>query len=140
MFLPRRAPAQRLLTAAIFTARSLRLIRCKRPGSGTASRPQQQPSERDKEQTKYYRHRNFATELQYFQPKGRFAFIRATSVSSTRAALPRRRLRFAFFNDNRWRREERARKTFPRAVILKRLATDLRVLLRAMGFGIREES
>jgi hypothetical protein len=25
----------------------------------------------------------------------------------------------------------------PRAVILKRLATDLRVLLRAIGFGIR---
>jgi hypothetical protein len=45
-------------------------------------------------------------------------------------------LRFALFTDNRWRREERALKTFPRAVILKRLATDLRVLLRAMGFGI----
>jgi hypothetical protein len=57
-------------------------------------------------------------------------------VSSTRAALPSRRLRFAFFTDNRWRREERALKTFPRAVILKRLATDLRVLLRAVGFGI----
>jgi hypothetical protein len=28
----------------------------------------------------------------------------------------------------------------PRAVILKRFATDLRVLLRAMGFGIRRES
>jgi hypothetical protein len=61
-------------------------------------------------------------------------------VSSTRAALPSRRLRFAFFTDNRWRREERALKTFPLAVILKRFATDLRVLLRAMGFGIRRES
>jgi hypothetical protein len=28
----------------------------------------------------------------------------------------------------------------PRAVILKRFATDLRVLLRAMGFGIRQQS
>jgi hypothetical protein len=45
-------------------------------------------------------------------------------------------LRFALFVDNKWRREERALKTLPRAVILKRFATDLRVLLRAMGFGI----
>ena len=73
------------------------------------------------------------------QPKGRFAFTRATSVSWTSAAFPNRRLRFALFTDNRWRREERALKTFPRAVILKRFATDLRVLLRAMGFGIRPE-
>ena len=75
-----------------------------------------------------------------FQPKGRFAFTRATSVSSTSAALASRRLRFALFVDNRWRREERDLKTLPRAVILKRFATDLRVLLRAMGFGIRRES
>jgi hypothetical protein len=27
----------------------------------------------------------------------------------------------------------------PRAVILKRFATDLRVLLRAIGFGIRQQ-
>jgi hypothetical protein len=74
-----------------------------------------------------------------FQPNGRFAFTRATSVSSTRAALPSRRLRFALFVDNKWRREERDLKTLPRAVILKRFATDLRVLLRAMGFGIRRE-
>ena len=59
---------------------------------------------------------------------------------STRAALASRRLRFALFVDNRWRREERALKTLPPAVILKRFATDLRVLLRAMGFGIRGES
>ena len=78
--------------------------------------------------------------LEHSQPNGRFAFIRATSVSSTRAALASRRLRFAFFTDSRWRREERALKTLPRAVILKRFATDLRVLLRAMGFGIRRES
>jgi hypothetical protein len=46
-------------------------------------------------------------------------------------------LRFAFLEDNKWRREECARNTLPRAVILKRLATALRVLLRAIGFGIR---
>jgi hypothetical protein len=61
-------------------------------------------------------------------------------VSSTRAALASLRLRFALFVDNRWRREEHALKTLPRAVILKRFATDLRVLLRAMGFGIGGES
>ena len=63
--------------------------------------------------------------------------MRATSVSSTRAALLNRRLRFAFFAESKWRRAECARNTLPRAVFLKRLATDLRVLLRAMGFGIR---
>ena len=73
------------------------------------------------------------------QPNGRFAFTLATSVPSTRAALASRRLRFALFVDNRWRRDGRALKTLPLAVILKRLATDLRVLLRAMGFGIRQE-
>ena|SRR5262245_51256479 len=75
-----------------------------------------------------------------YQPNGRFAFTRATSVPSTRAALARRRLRFALFVDNRWRRDGRALKTLPRAVILKRFATDLRVLLRAIGFGIRPET
>jgi hypothetical protein len=60
-------------------------------------------------------------------------------VSSTRAALASLRLRFALFVDKRWRRDGRPLKTLPRAVILKRFATDLRVLLRAMGFGIREE-
>ena len=79
-------------------------------------------------------------ELRRLQPKGRFAFIRATSVLCTRAALPSLRLRFAFFADNRWRREERALKTLPPAVILKRFATDLRVLLRTVGFGITGES
>jgi len=74
------------------------------------------------------------------QPKGRFAFTRATSVLSTRAALPSRRLRFELFDDNKWRREERDLKTFPRAVILKRFATAFRVLLRATDFGIRLES
>jgi hypothetical protein len=63
--------------------------------------------------------------------------MRATSVLSTSAALLSRRLRFAFFVDSKWRREECPRKTLPRAVILKRFATALRVLLRAIGFGIR---
>jgi hypothetical protein len=73
------------------------------------------------------------------QPNGRFAFTRAASVGSTRAALPSRLLRLAVFVDNKWRRDERALKILPRAVILKRFATDLRVLLRAMGFGIGHE-
>ncbi len=45
-------------------------------------------------------------------------------------------VRLALFEDNKWRREERLLKILPREVILKRFATDLRVLLRAMGFGI----
>ena len=65
--------------------------------------------------------------------------MRATSVASTRAALLKWRFRFALFADSRWRREECARKTFPRAVILKRFATALRVLLRAIAFGIRPQ-
>jgi len=65
--------------------------------------------------------------------------MRATSVSSTRAALLKWRFRFPLFTDSKWRREECARNTFPRAVILKRFATDLRVLLRAIGFGIRRQ-
>jgi hypothetical protein len=65
--------------------------------------------------------------------------MRATSVLCTRAVLLKWRLRFAVFAANKWRREECARNTLPRAVILKRFATDLRVLLRAIGFGIRRE-
>jgi hypothetical protein len=65
--------------------------------------------------------------------------MRATSVSSTRAALLKWRFRFALFPDSKWRLEECVRKTLPRAVILKRFATDLRVLLRAIGFGIKRE-
>ena len=66
--------------------------------------------------------------------------MRATSVSCTRATLLNRRLRFAFLADSKWRRDECARNTLPRAVILKRLATDLRVLLRAIAFGIGRET
>src|SRR5712692_4957055 len=71
------------------------------------------------------------------QPNGRFALIRAASVWCTSAALLSWRLRFAFFDDSKCRREDCVLKTLPRAVILKRFATDLRVLLRAIGFGIR---
>jgi hypothetical protein len=63
--------------------------------------------------------------------------MRATSVLSTRAALLSRLLRLALLADNKWRREECARNTLPCAVILKRFATDFRVLLRAIAFGIR---
>ena len=62
------------------------------------------------------------------------------SVLSTRATLLSRRLRFAFFAESKCRREERALRILPRAVILKRFATDLRVLLRAIGFGIGAEA
>ncbi len=65
--------------------------------------------------------------------------MRATSVLSTSAALPRWRLRFAFLDESKCLREECALKTLPRAVILKRFATDLRVLLRAIDFGIGRE-
>jgi hypothetical protein len=61
-------------------------------------------------------------------------------VLSTQAALLSRRLRLAFLADIKWRREECARNTLPRAVILKRFATDLRVLLRAIGLGMRRET
>ena len=62
--------------------------------------------------------------------------MRAMSVLSTRPALLNLRLRFAFFEESKCLREEWARKIFPLAVILNRFATDLRVLLRAIGFGI----
>lgn len=65
--------------------------------------------------------------------------MRATSVRSTSAALARWRLRFAFLDESKCLREEWALKTLPRAVILKRFATDLRVLLRAIDFGIERE-
>ena len=65
--------------------------------------------------------------------------MRATSVSSCAPCLLKWRFRFAFFTDSKWRREECARNTLPRAVILKRFATALRVLLRAIGFGIRRQ-
>ena len=70
---------------------------------------------------------------------GRFALMRASSVLSTRAILLNCRLRLAFLDDIKWRREDCERKTLPRAVILNRLATAFLVLLRAMDFGIGRE-
>ena len=61
------------------------------------------------------------------------------SVLSTRAALPSWRLRFAFLAESRCRREDCALNTLPRAVILNRFATALRVLLRAIDFGMKHE-
>jgi hypothetical protein len=155
VFLLRRHPAQHSLIAAIFTVLSLRLIHWKPRGSGTVPGPpaQRPQSERKVQRERPRQRRTFVTRrtrrrgvrtaqcaVRSFYPKGRLAFTRATSVPWTRAALASRRLRFALFVDNKWRREERDLKTLPRAVILKRFATDLRVLLRAMGLGIRRES
>ncbi len=132
--LPQR-PAQRLLIDGISTARNPRLIRWKRHDNGTAQQ-QLRTLERECLPRKLQRRRTFGIRNRASQPNGRFALTRAMSVLSTHAALPSRRLRFAFFVDNKWRREERVLKILPRAVILKRFATDLRVLLRAMAFGI----
>lgn len=68
-----------------------------------------------------------------------FDLILATSVLSTTAALLMCRLRFALFDESKWRRDARLRKTFPEAVILNRFEAAFRVLLREMGFGIRRE-
>jgi len=51
-------------------------------------------------------------------------------------AFPSWRLRFEDLHSAKWRRKALVRFTFPEAVSLKRLATDLRVLLRAMDFGM----
>ena len=63
--------------------------------------------------------------------------MRAMSVLSTTSAFAIWRLRFALLPERRCRRDACWRKTLPVAVILKRLATAFRVLLRAIGFGIR---
>ncbi len=68
-----------------------------------------------------------------------FALIRAVSVESTTADFAMWRFRLALFEESRCRREAWERMTLPVAVILNRLATALRVLLRAIGFGIRRE-
>ena len=48
------------------------------------------------------------------------------------------RFRLADLHWSKCLRPPRVRKTLPVDVTLKRLATDLRVLLRAMGFGMRK--
>ena len=62
--------------------------------------------------------------------------MRSTSVSSTTADFAMWRFLLAFLLAIRCRREAWLRTTLPVPVILKRLATDLRVLLRAIAFGI----
>ena len=66
-----------------------------------------------------------------------FALIRASSVLWTAADLAMCRLRLALFDESKWRRDACWRLTFPVAVILNRFETAFRVLLRAIGFGIR---
>ena len=66
-----------------------------------------------------------------------FILIRAVSVLWTSADFAMWRLRLALFDESRWRREACCRLTFPVPVILNRFETDFRVLLRAIGFGIR---
>lgn len=63
--------------------------------------------------------------------------IRAISVPWTRADFAMWRFRFALFEDIRCRRDAWERNTFPVPVTLNRFETALRVLLRAMDFGIR---
>ena len=70
-------------------------------------------------------------------PNGMFSLIRFSSVLWTSADFAMWRLRLALFDDNRWRREACCLLTFPVAVILNRFETAFRVLLRAIGFGIR---
>jgi len=62
--------------------------------------------------------------------------MRATSVGSTTADLAILRLRFELLVARRWRRLAFVRMILPVPVTLKRLATALRVLLRAIGFGM----
>ena len=62
--------------------------------------------------------------------------MRATSVTSTTTDLAIWRFLLALLEAMRWRRDALLRIILPLPVILKRLATDLRVLLRAIDFGI----
>ena len=66
-----------------------------------------------------------------------FILIRAVSVLWTSADFAMCRLRLALFDESRCRREACCRLTFPVPVILNRLETAFRVLLREIGFGIR---
>ena len=62
--------------------------------------------------------------------------MRASSVTSTTTDLAMWRFLLALLEAIRWRRDALLRTILPLPVILKRLATDLRVLLRAIDFGI----
>ena len=50
-------------------------------------------------------------------------------MESTSLEVPRERRRFGLLVDNRWRLPARERMTLPVPVILKRFATDFRVLM-----------
>lgn len=71
-----------------------------------------------------------------FYAKGRFALMRAVSDSCTTTDLPSLRLLFDDLHSSRCLRPLCERITLPVPVILKRLATAFRVLLRAMDFGM----
>jgi len=71
------------------------------------------------------------------QANGRFDLIRYISVLSTAADLAMWRLRFALLEESKCRRDACCLLTLPVPVILNRFETDFRVLLRAIGFGIR---
>lgn len=68
---------------------------------------------------------------------GMFILIRATSVLSTTADFAMWRFFLPLLVESKCRREACWRKTLPVPVILNRLDTAFRVLLRAMAFGIR---
>ena len=71
------------------------------------------------------------------QANGMFDLIRYVSVLSTSTDFAMWRLRLPLFEDRRCRRELCWRMTLPVPVILNRLETAFRVLLRAIAFGIR---
>ena len=62
--------------------------------------------------------------------------MRGRSDSWTNEALARLRFRLADLHSSKCRLPGLLRSTFPVAVTLKRLATDLRVLLRGVFFGM----
>jgi hypothetical protein len=68
--------------------------------------------------------------------KGRFALMRGASEGLTKESLANWRFRFADLHSSKCRLPGLLRITFPVAVTLKRLATDLRVLLRGVVFGM----
>jgi hypothetical protein len=77
-----------------------------------------------------------ARRISFPYANGRLALIRAPSESCTSTDLASLRFRFGDLHWSKCLRPPRVRTSLPVAVTLKRLATDLRVLLRAMGFGM----
>jgi len=105
--------------------------------STSRRRPRQSNTKRPRERSRL---RLFVTKLQSVSRKEDSPLLAATSVSSTSAALPSRRLRFELFDDNRWRREETPSQDFHGEVILKAFSPLICAFwLRAMGFGNRQK-